>query len=155
MIRQSSLFYWLLSSFSSLFLTKLGITMSTQTVEMGTLILKTLILISQWVMLLPIHSSKWKFESTGPNQILSVLFIALNKVKNLLVRTKFYWSWAGGSVLIVITAHIEHVRQYTALKKCLYLTSPCSQNPTRDSLQNFHWTWTFGILNYDIFLKWI
>ena len=79
----------------------------------------------------------------------------LEKLKNLLVRTKFYWSWAGGSVLIVITAHIEHVRQYTALKKCLYLTSPCSQNPTRDSLQNFHWTWTFGILNYDIFLKWI
>jgi len=31
-------------------------------------------------------------------------YIVLNKNKNLLVRTKFYWNWAGGMVLIVRTA---------------------------------------------------
>ena len=32
------------------------------------------------------------------------LLLYLNELKNLLVRIKFYWSWAGGPVIIVRTA---------------------------------------------------
>ena len=33
------------------------------------------------------------------------LYSSLKKLKNLLVRTKFYWSWAGGPVLMVSTGN--------------------------------------------------
>jgi hypothetical protein len=32
------------------------------------------------------------------------LLLYLNELKNLLVRIKFYWSWAGGPVIIMRTA---------------------------------------------------
>ena len=31
-------------------------------------------------------------------------------MKYLLVRTKFYWSWVGGPVLIVRTIFIDHIQ---------------------------------------------
>jgi hypothetical protein len=51
-----------------------------------------------------LQSLKWKFEFTGPYQILKFIFIystcsSFKKMKNLLVQTKFYWSWAGGPLL--------------------------------------------------------
>ena len=51
----------------------------------------------------PVH--EMKFEFTEPNQILEFIFIytSKQKLKNLLVQTNFYWSWAGGPVLIVRT----------------------------------------------------
>jgi len=42
------------------------------------------------------QSSKWKFEFTGPN-------ISKEKPEKITVRTKFYWCWAGGPVIIVRT----------------------------------------------------
>ena len=46
------------------------------------------------------QSSKWKFEFTGPNQVIEFIFINISisrqKLKKWLVRTKFYWYWAGG-----------------------------------------------------------
>jgi hypothetical protein len=43
------------------------------------------------------QSSKWKFEFTGPNQILEfILYVYLNKNWKIYWSTKFYWSWDGG-----------------------------------------------------------
>ena len=54
------------------------------------------------------QSSKWKFEFTDPKQILEFISIKfLKKMTNLLVRTKFYWSWAGGPVLILRTVSMK------------------------------------------------
>jgi hypothetical protein len=79
-----------------------------------------------------LQSSKWKFELTGvilyfephsrltPGSIFIHFIINLNlrvkikllnlllysskwKLKNYLFRTKFYWSWVGGSMLIMRT----------------------------------------------------
>ena len=51
-----------------------------------------------------VQSSKWKFEFTGPNQSLELIIWTFlytctylnKKLKNLLVWTKFHWSWDRG-----------------------------------------------------------
>jgi hypothetical protein len=53
------------------------------------------------------------------------------KLKNLLVRTKIYWSWAGGSVLIVRT--VSHVNAYQ---------NKNDLNHTFNWLNTFHVTFT-------------
>jgi hypothetical protein len=65
-----------------------------------------------------LQSSKWKLKFTGPNQILEfILHIHVYLNKNWKTywseqsftglgpedRTKFYWSWTGGPVLIMRT----------------------------------------------------
>ena len=56
------------------------------------------------------------------------LYSSNQKLKNLLVRTKFYWSWAGGPVHIVRTEHcilttefLLIVVMYTIAEWCVFI----------------------------------
>ena len=55
------------------------------------------------------HQVNYSPQNENLNLLVRIKFLHLFlysskwKLKNLLVRTKFYWSWAGGTVLIVRT----------------------------------------------------
>ena len=79
------------------------ITIKIITVEVSLLKLHSVLEMKIWIYWS--QSNSWIYF-IYPNQILEfILYIYLYKNwKNLLVRTKFYWSWVGKPVLIVGTA---------------------------------------------------
>ena len=63
---------------------------------------------------------------------------SIKKLKNLLVKTKFYWSWAGGPAPVVIVIKLTF-SEHSVINSLLYVQNICMHQFSCMEIKGLQW----------------